>query len=76
MYFRPMNIKWADSSPNPPVKSDFFICREIIRLKEKSESLSPRYSHCVLEWIRDWPSQFKEEILAESLIFANTGSYY
>lgn len=71
---RNLSLVWPGSVPNL-VRNDFFMCREIIRFKEKSELTSARYSHSVIEWIRDWQPNIQDEILAESLIL-NNGNFF
>jgi hypothetical protein len=72
--FRDLKLNWYAVAKSD--KNENFVCKDLVKLGEKSSALqladltpnSSRYSHPVIEWIRDWSPKAQAEILAESLI--------
>jgi hypothetical protein len=52
------------------------ISKEIVESTEKPEpnQTSNRYSHLIIEWIREWPEEIKIKILVDSLILKDASS--
>lgn len=54
-------------------KNDYFQCKELVtdktEMSNKATS-SNRYSHVVVEWIRDWPVETRRQILINSIILS------
>ena len=71
---RKFNISWRpslDSSQNKKIdQSDYFSCKELVQFFDKTASIKQmdRYSHVIIEWVRDWSNTAKQEILIDSLI--------
>lgn len=50
-------------------KNENFLNRDLVKNAEKYDAeLNNRYSQVVIEWIREWSTKIKNQILAESLM--------
>ena len=59
-------LKGESSSLN---KNENFLNRDLVKNAEKYDAeLNNRYSQVVIEWIREWSTKIKNQILAESLM--------
>jgi hypothetical protein len=62
-----------EDSRSNVVKNDFIITKDIVEIKNKQDSSenSNRYSHIIIEWLREWSDETINRILADSLILKN-----
>lgn len=62
-----------EGSRSSLTKNDFIIAKDIVEIKNKQDSSEPsnRYSHIIIEWLREWSDETINKILVDSLILKN-----